>query len=336
MATAIYPLNKIQMGIEGTKGTLVAATRLIQCDGDVTEEQDFYRSEYPQGVRSNAGGAGTIVRKGTAYKITTELTAEEILWPLETGIIGGVTPSTGTGDYTRVYTPELTTGIPTIKTATVEALRSDGVTNHYYGESGYAMTSGFSIDWQFNQIAKLEWDMFGRARQTDTPTAGLAVYPSREPLITNFTKIYLDTTWAGLGGTQLTGIVRSANINVTTGYEPNYTLDGRADLDHVNHKVGNLAATLSLVLELDAVGAARFTAYRANSIQYIRIITTGGTAGLLVKTVKIDGAYRFTGPPAMSADGQQMLLACELESVYDVTGTKTLEVTSITTLAAIT
>lgn len=337
MATAIHPLNKIQLGIESTKGTLVAATRLIQCDGEAIEEQDFYRSAYPQGVRANVGGLGTITRKGFGLKVQTELTPEELLWPLETGIKGGISPSGGGASKTWLYTPELTTGIPTIKTATIEAIRSDGTTNHYYGEAGYALTKGFDIEWTFNQAAKLGWEMFARARQTDTPTSSLVVYTTREVLVTPLLKVYLDTTWGGLGGTQLTGIVRHAKLSVVTGYMPNYTMDGRTDLDMVNHKVGNLSAKLSLLLELDSVGAARFTAYRANSGQFIRLINTGSAiSGGGNETVQADGAYRFTAPPAMQVDGDQMLVACELESYYDATGTKTLEFTAINQLAAIT
>lgn len=408
MATSIHPLNKVQLGIEGTKGTLVAATRLIQGEGVATEEQDFYRSAYPQGVRANVGGLGSITRKGFGVKFSTELTAEELLWPCRTGIRGNVSGTqvalTGTADaavttaatylddsrlamvvdewvgatvtadgktlvvtsntatrftgsswtggtpsagsawsvaglgYTYTFTPQLTTGIPTIDTATIEALESDGSTNHYYAEAGYGLTSGFDMEWAFNQEAKLSWDMFARARQSGTPTAALTTYTSREVLLSNLLAVYLDTTWAGLGGTQLTGIVRTAKLSLSTGFLPNYTLDARSDKDFVNHKVGALSAKLSLLMELDAVGAARITDYRSNAGQFIRLKNTGSTiagSGSQKKTVQVDGAFRFTGPPQIQSDGDQRLVACELESYYDSTGTKTLEFTAINQLAAI-
>lgn len=408
MATAIQQLNKFQIGRESTKGTLVAATRLLPGKGTLREEQDFYRSPYPAGVRSNVGGAGVITRKGFGVAWETELTAEDVLWPLLTGVRGQVTPTqaseSGTANaavttsattlndtratlvvngwvgatitcdgktgvvtsntataftvaswtggtpttgsawsvaglgYTWVFTPELTTGIPTIDTATLEAIRSDGSTNHYYAEAGYGMTAGFDFEWAGNANAKMNLDMFARARQSDTPTGSLVAYTSREVLVTPLLSAYLDTTWAGLGGTQLTGIVRSIKASHLTGFAPNYTLEGRPDLDYPNHKVGALTSKLSMVLELDAVGAARWTAYRANSLQYVRLKSTGTTiagSGGLVKTVQVDGAYRFTAPPAEQEDGDQLLIACELESVYDDTGTKTLEFTSINALASV-
>lgn len=329
MATAIQSFNKLQLGRESSKGTNVAATKVIHGNWNLVEEQDFYRSEYPAGVRANVGGAGTILRKGVTIDGETELTAEEILWFLQTGIRGQVTgaeQTTDQSDYLYTFTPQLTTGIPTIDTATAEMVRSDGSTNHYVGEAPYVMTRMFGIDWTFNEIARLRAELFGRARESDTPTGSLSEYATREALKSNLLSIFLDTSWVGLGGTQLTGINRSASFECTTGFEPNYSMDGRANLDFSNHKVGKLAATLSLVQELDSVGAGLFTKYRANDVVYVRLLNTGSQIGTGDnRAVQIDGAYRFTAPPELSEDGEQVLVSAELESVYDVTGTKTLE-----------
>lgn len=335
MATAIQPLNRIALGIESTKGTLVAATRLLECNGAVTEVVDYYRSNYPVGYRSNTGGAGAIVRKGMGVAIETDLTAEEILWPLLTGIRGAVTPTGAGADKTWTFAPQLTTGIPTIDTATIEIIRSDGSTNHYYAEAGYGMTSGFTIEWNFNQAAKLSWNMFGRARQSDTPTGSLVVYTTREILVSNLLAFYLDTTWAGLGGTQLTGLMRSARLEVTTGFTEDYTLDARTDRDFVKHAAGRLTARLSFTMELDATAAARLTEYRANTNVFIRLKSTGSNVDSLPRTVQIDGAYRWLGVDMNGLDADQLLVTANLESVLDPTSTKTLEFVAINALAAV-
>ncbi|HXG36520.1 MAG TPA: hypothetical protein VNL15_06100 [Dehalococcoidia bacterium] len=335
MATSIVPFNKLQVGIESVKGTLVAATRVINGEHRFSEEQDFYRSANAIGVRANVGGAGVITRKGCMLEVASELTAEEILWPLLTGIRGAVTPTGAGADKTWTFTPQLTTAVLTIDSATLEFVRADGVTNHYYGEAGYGMTSSFKIDWAFNEVAKLAWSMFARARQTGTPTAALSPYASREELVSPLLAVYQDTTWAGLGTTQLTGIIRSASFECTTGLAPDYTLDARADKDMVQHKVSSLKATLSLVMEFDATAASRFANYRANDIVFIRLKNTGSVVGAANKTVQIDGAYRFTATPEFSADGEQVLMTASLESVYDSTSTKTLEFVVINALAAV-
>lgn len=335
MATSITQFDKIQIGKETVKGTLVAATRELVGNGTFVEEQDFYRSAYPRGIRGMVGGAGVITRKGMSVDIETDLTAEEVLWPLSLGIRGGVSPSATGNDQTWVFTPQLS-GEPTLDSATVELMRSDGTTNHYYGEFGYAICESFSMDWALNQTAKLNYRLFGRARKTGTATAALNPYTSRQELVTPLLKVYADTSWAGLGGSQLTALVRSANLSVTTGNMPNYTMDGRADLDMVNHKFGALTATLSMTLEFDTNGLAQsFTKYRANNITYIRLKQEGTAFDTLPRTVQVDGAYRFTAAPSISADGDQNLVSVELEAVYDETGTKMLEFTVINGLAAL-
>jgi len=330
MAASLVPFNKLQIGKETTKGTLVPATVELPGEFTLDEQQDFYRSPYPAGVRANVGGAGQITRKGVILDAASDLTAEDILWPLHTGVLGGVTPS-GVGPYTYTFTPVLTTGVPVIDAATLEFMRADGVTNHYAGEVGYALTKSFRIEWAFNEAAKLSWQMFARARQTTTPTAALTPYTGREPLVTPLLSVYLDTTWAGLGGTQLTGVIRSVTFDCVTGFDADYTADGRSDKDFTQHKVGLITGTLQLVMEFDAVGASRFANYRANDLVYIRLINTGSSS----RSVQVDGAYRFTSPPSFSADGEQVLMTASLESVYDATGAKTLEFEVINNLTAL-
>ena len=340
MATSIMQFEKLQLGIEvvSTKGTRVPATIQIPGDHAFTEDQEIYRDAYPRGFRSNVGGAGVIIRKGTGLDIQTELSAEDAMWPLTTGVLGSVAASTSdTTAKTYVYTPELTTAVQTVQSATVEFLRGDGTTNHYYGESGYNMTESFKFDWAYNQIAKMGVKMFGRARQSDTVTAALAPYTTREALAANTLVVSWDTTWAGLGGNALTGIVRSAVFECMTGLAPDYTIEGRTDVDMTNHKVGAISATLDLVMEFDSLAAAKYVLWRSNSLVYVRLKNTGSLAGAATafRTVQVDGAYRFMGNPSFSADGDQVLMTAKLESVFDVTAAKTLEFTLINKVATI-
>ena len=327
MSTALQPFTILQIGEEAAKGTIVAATQQLPGEGSLAEEQDFYRSPYPAGVRANVGGAGVVIRNGVEVDWNSELTAEDLLWALHSGVLGDVTPVGATADKIWTFTPELTTGIPTLDSVSLEFARSDGVTNHYYGEAGYGLARSFKLDWAFNQAAKSNVKWFARARQTGAPTAALTPIADREPLISNLLFVYLDTTWAGLGGTQLTGLVRSASLDVATGLAPDYTLDGRADKDLTVHKVGLLTARLSIVFEFDAGGAARFANYRANDIVYIRLKNTGTVIPTTAvdRYVQIDGAYRFVSTPSFAVDGEQILMTADLESVYDATGAKTLE-----------
>lgn len=338
MPTSIVPLSKAQFGIEGTKGTAVAATRLLDANCEAAEEQDFYRSDYPRGVRAMTGDVGVIVRKGMTFNFDSDLSAEQVLLPLLTGI-ASVTPTAGTTPDTSqkwVFAPSLSSGDPSLKTATLEYVQGDGTTNHYFGKSAYAFTQSFKVDYAFNQVGKLSWVMAGRARQTGAPTASLTTYTGLEGLASNLTAVYLDSAWEDLGTTQLECVVRSASLEVTTGLEPDYTMNGRADLDYCAPKLSQFQTKLSLVMEMDASGAARIADYRANNALFIRLSSTGSTitGGSEVKTVQFDGAYRFTGEPKRSADGAQVIVTCDLEGYYDMTAGKTFEATVINALSS--
>lgn len=315
MATAIRPLRRLHVGLESTPGTLVAATRQLIGSGRLNEEAEFYRSTYPSGLRATPGGAGVVTRRGTTLSWETELTAEEILWPLLTGIRGGVTPTDDDGLKIWTFSPELATGIPTIDTATLEFLDSDGVSNHYYGEAGYAFTRSFGISWTVNQIATLTWEMAARARQSDTPTAGLTPYSGRVPLVSNLLSVTIDSDWSSLGTTAVEGVMRSATFSCTTGLDANYTMDGRSDADMVRHQVNLLSGTLELVMELNASTATYFQSFRDNDLLFVRLAQTGPSNRL----VQIDGCYRFSASPSFSEDNEQVLMTANLEAVIDPT-----------------
>lgn len=337
MATSIVPFRKLQIGMESTKGTLVAATRVLVGNHRFNENIAFYRSAYPRGVRATVGGAGVITRRGVSLEIDTELTAEEILWFLLTGIRGAVSGSDSSGDVTWTFTPELTS-VPTLDAATLEFIQGDGSTNHMASECGYAMTESFKIDWSAdaaNDPVKLSAKMFARARQTTTPTGSLTPYTTREPLVPALSKHYLDTSWAGLGGTQMTGLCRSGSIEVMTGLSPDYTGDGRSDKDFTEHNIGSLGARQTMVWEFDANGASRFANYRANDIVYIRNQFNGSTVVAAARKFQIDGAWRFVDTPSFSESGEQILMSANLEACYDDTGTKILEFVALNGLTAV-
>jgi hypothetical protein len=338
MGTAILPLQKIQIGEETTKGTIVPAQRILRGQWTVEEGIRFYRSAYPEGFRANVGGAGVILQKGMTFRCSTELNADEILWPLLLGVRGNISPTTSVDEETWVFDPQLNTGLPTLDSASLEWVESDGSTNHIASKAGYAMCRSFGIEWGDVAEARLNYELFARARQVSTPTAALTAYASREIMVSQMVSVFLDTAWAGLGGTLLSGIVRSGRWECTTGIEPNHTTNTRSDRDYTNHKlVGKLRATLSLVMELDAAAAAMInTYYRSNALAFIRIKASGGSnINSNPRSVQVDGAYRFADNGfSMSDDGEIRLVTMSLESVYDTTGGKSLLFTVLNSIGA--
>lgn len=315
MPTALVSLNRLQLGKETTAGTAVPATVAIPGAAEFEETVEFYRPENLGGARVATGGAGVITGRATTLKVETELTAEEALWPLLTGI-ASITP-TGTGPaYTWTFTPNLN-GHANVATATAEFVRTDGLVNHYVAIAPYCICTAFGIEWSASEVARLTWEMTGRARQGGAPTASVTPYASREPLVGGLGKVFVDGSWGALGTTQLVGTVRSGSLSVTTGVLHTRTVDGRADLDATEHTSNLVEAKLELVVELDAAGASRYLQYRQNALSFVRVRFEGTAVGGQPRYVQVDGCWRAAGAPKWQADGQQVLLGLALELVQD-------------------
>lgn len=334
MATALQVFNYLQYGRESTKGNAVASTRDLIGNFTVREIQDVYYSEYPRGVNATVGGDGVVTMKGVEWTLETELTPQEFLLPVLGGILGNITATAGTSDYTWVGTPTLT-GDPTLDSFTMEFGFSDGSTNHIIIECYYNMVTSYDIEFPKNGVCKLTVNGFGRARQSTAPTAALTEYANRHILKSALTTWYVDTTWAGLGGTQLASTVRSAKIHVDCFPKPNWTQDGRSDLDFVNHRVTPIGGTIDLTIEKNASGATQYGAWRDRTRRYIRQKTTGGTIGSAVYTVQHDMSVSLVTADPNPSEDNQGLIALTGKFVYDTTGTKILLATAINDLAAV-
>lgn len=337
MATAFNQFRKAQAGMESTKGTGVAATRVLQGDFVATEEINRYYSQFPQGFRANPGGTGVPVMRGFTGAYSSELTFEEIIWFLSTGLVGGIAPVlTGSDINTWTYDPVLTAA-PTLDSATFEYTESDGSTNHIAREVNYTLCSGFKVDWAFNQEAKFSADVFGRRPVAAAPTAALAVYPSREIAVSNRARLFMDSTWAGLGTTQVDGTIRSASLEVMTGNEPDSTLEGRIDLDMPQHRYGLVAAKINLVLQLNATGAAKISGWRDGDATFVRLSQLGSLIeASTYKEIKFDSACRYIGSdPGRQTDGQYRNVSISLETFLDPTSSKTFKVQVINKLTTV-
>lgn len=321
MAVAQKSFERVQIGREANHGVKVPATRQLIGNGTLLEAYEYYHSAYPMGKRATPGGAGIITQRGTNFTQETELTSQDILWPLLTGIKGGVVPTAGTApdtSQTWEFIPDLDTGDPEVDSATVEFSESDGVTNHVVNVATYVMTSEFSLGWQAGQIATLNWSGFGRARQDGPLTPALVPYTTRKPLLSTFTGFYADDTWADIGTNQLLAVVDAGELTVNTGLAPVYKMDQRPDLDFSLHRPGIVSGTLSLTLELAENATAEYEHWRNNDLRYFRIQTRGAEiAPSVYHQVTADLAVRLNAAPTFSENEGEIRMELNGELVYD-------------------
>ena len=328
MAVAAYPLRKVQVGFESAPGTLVAATQQLVGTFVLTEEIDRHFEENPRGVFVPVTAGGIDIRKGAILTGEQELTYEEILYPLQSGLLLDAVP-TGIGPYVWQFLPDWAT-VNALKALTVEYVIDDGSTQHYEREFGFGICRSFGFDFAFGEIARMRTEYFGRATQSSTFTTSLTPLTGRSPVASNLLKVYVDDTWGGLGGTQVSTLVRSATLDIVTGRDPDYTLDGRSDLDMVGIRTGRATGTLSLVMEHTADAATEIGKWRAGSQRYIQLIVTDGT-----KIIQIDFSGVYTSPPVFSQEDDIEIVTMELALEYDTTASEALDITVTNQIATL-
>lgn len=363
-APAIYPLRLFQMAKEATPGTPVAAAWQMVGDTIFTPTITRYMSDYPRGVRVPVTAGGTPIGSGCTIVQNTDLSYEELIYPLNLGMATGVI-SGASADKTHTFTP-IITGNPTTLTATSEFALGDGSATAFPfpGATGFPVTmqaaytfsNGFDISGAFNAIATASYRYVARyPTLAVTPTAALTVMTGRERIPSNLFKFYLDTTFAGIGGTQLTGTVRSFKYTFVPGIEPDYTLDGRANLDFTQTRFGMDAyATLSLVMEMDATSALEIKAWNAQNagggalapnvssggtvaLRFIRMeATSPNTLGGSARRLRLDGAYVYTKEPVFSQQNKAELVTLDLKTEYDPVSAKSFQAAVVNSLGTFT
>jgi hypothetical protein len=317
MAHGIYDLRKTQIGLEATPGTLVAATQQLVGEAVYTPQiERVFDSKRPSGVRATPDSDGGIItRKGSRLALSQDLSYEEILYPLLCGVNNDAAP-TGSGPYVWTMEPVLS-GVATPKTATIEVVIDDGATQHYEREFGYAVCESFDINLAAGSLAKIDSTWFGRAEQSSTFTAALTPVTGRSPIPSDLFGLYIDSSWANLGTTQISTFIRSLNLHIDQGVRPGHALDARADLDFTHLLHGSFSGTLSATVEHTADAATEIGNWRSGTPVFVQLIATDGT-----KIVQLDMAAVYTSPPVFSEDEGVELVSFELQLEYDATGGK--------------
>lgn len=326
MSAASYPLRKIQFGVESTPGTGVAATNRLVGEGVYTPEVDRYYSSYPRGVRANVTGGGIDTRKGSALSFSSELDFEQVMLILGTGLVVPVT--TGSGPYTHTYSPDASTA-PDVEAATFEFVIDDGTTKHYERAFHFGTARRLSVSLGYNEVARMSADIFGRAEQSEAMTASLGEL-ARTPIPSNLFTASIDDTWANLGVTPKSFVIRAASLDLNFGVAPDYCLDGRSDLDFTHLTGGSITGSLSLTLEHNADAATEVGHWRSRTARFIRLEASSGT-----KSLRFDMAGFYNAVPRFSHAGDVETVTLSYGLEYDATGAHVLAARIVNGLSGI-
>ena len=256
----------VQIGVETTPGTAVAASKLLQALNIEPAIKIKTQTFRPLG-----GKFTTIAAPGEDYveaKISGDVACYNHLAYLLSSVLAYAAPvqQGTTTAYLWTFTPAQSVE-DTIKTFTVEQGSSVRA-----GKFTYGLVTEFGLKFDREKI-EVSGSMLGQAYQdgitmTASPTA-IAV----QPILPTALDVYLDSTSGGIGTTKLTRAL-SGEFSISDRFGPLWTLNSTVD-GFAAHVEQAPKAQLKLLVEADAVGMEPLMAMRAGDRRYIRLKAIG-------------------------------------------------------------
>lgn len=330
-------LSKVQYGIEATRGTAVPATRMWT--GQALPVPTDSKIVYPEeqfGVRTASRRAAVQQKLFNGTLMSEHNIFQNMRLLFECGLKGGVTWSeitAGQGDYKGIYTPSLTAANAP-KAATIEM----GDDSQCY-EVEFCMFERIHLSGTVNQGAepspvKLEGDFFGRQTTPTTFTNSLAPH-TPHGMNAALARLYIDTSWAGAGGTELAGLMRTWELEILTGVHP--VRGGSANTYFTTYGESVIGVTFGFTIEAGAVSAAKYLLQQSQTFQAAQIDIVGGQIGSGTNhrlRVQMGGTFEDVTQNE-SDDRGDNLSAFMLHGLYNDTGAKELVVEVTTDVDAV-
>jgi hypothetical protein len=314
-------LQGVQIGVETTPGTSVAATKVLQdTDAEMSVQLDmqtyrpigqkFASSVVPGKEWSQAALTGALSYTDTMYLLASVLTTPVI------------TQMGGTTAYSSVYTPAAR-AVDTPKTFTVEqggAVRAQKFTY------GLVTDYGFTVD---RSQAQITGTMIGQAISdgiTMTPTVPLL---EEKPVLPMNCDVFLDPTSGALGTTKLTRLL-SFGFSIGSRYNPVWVLNSQQTA-FVSHVEVEPTCQLTMMVEADVQGMGPLTTLRAGATNFCRFkATSGDLAGVgNPYSLQIDAAAKVSAISNFQDQDGVYAVEYTWDLVYDPTWANSLIATVV-------
>lgn len=322
----IYPagLDKIQWAKEATAGTDLATTSLVHCEKATFEEMDSRDApEVVRGLMWDNRGFETPVKRWTQWTIEGYFTYEQAQNWFGGAIATVASPTLAT--WTHTLDP---TVFPTPHTYTFERRVTDGSTP--FGQAWhYATLQKLTLTFADGQAVRYKAEGFARRVQTETLTAAQTL-PTPELAPMALSRLFIDTTYAGIGGTQVASQFLGATLEINTGAVPIWTGDNRTDLDYttISFDANARGVKASISAYLGAQYSTEKTAAEAQSLRAVRLQLSGSSSrdckiDFLAKYEKAslfnfgeqNGQRIITLPLVSATDGTNALVATVVNAV---------------------
>jgi hypothetical protein len=332
-------LSKVQLGVEATHGTAVAADTLMA--GAAIEPVNPDRTPaFPEdslGVRMRSSRLRIDQYLYNAPLRIPEAYFQALPVLMSMGVKGGVTPTeqnASQADWLWAFTPSMT-GSNAQDSSTIEV----GDDTQAY-EIEYCLFERVKLSGAIAQAGEMsavgfEGDYFGRQVTPTTFTGALSV-PTMTDINAKLSRIYVDSTWAGRGTTEVTSLLRAWDLEILTGVHPKFL--GSANQYFDTHGESFFEVMLTLTFEGGTGADTEFDVFQAGTKQAVSIqLDSGvqiGSGDNHNFRLDVWGGYEHV-TPLDSEDRGNNIHAGLFHALYDPTGAQGFDFQVTTNVAAI-
>ena len=308
MPGPITALEVIQRATEVTPGTLVAATRRVQAEPGSIDlspiEQDTIRRRYTGSLATSHQTSTGLERAGISYE--TRGYYDDLA--IDLSMFLGPAVITGAGaDKVWTFTPS--DSADTLKRMSYEV----GGRDTWPSEEKLAgcVGSSLTITWSKEDDWMESLELLSM-RNTQAAKASVTNPTTLVPILGRTTRLFVDPTTFGTTS-QALGI--SGEITIETGVDRRYGTDGNAYANRIA-VIGPRVVSCNFVAEYDA--ATLRTAWRAGTVQKVRIESPGPTLGSTTYNARFDIVGTFD-TQTIGEDNGVITVEHELVATYDTT-----------------
>lgn len=311
--------QRVQVGIESTTGTPVAATKILtswtQFNAQPNVDVDI---DSTRGMGQKFPTLATVGKEFTQIAVGGHLTFDELLYPLSLAFKTD-TVTAGGDASTKFHTYALTqTTQETYTSATFEY--GDALRGRQY--PGCVMPDfSFTLDLMANTAewsgSVIGWPMVDNTALT-AALPSLAVTAQAPANV----DVFSDDTYAGMVGVSPTKLTRclKAEWAMSGHWGQFWTLNSTLLRKPASVIETPPVVTLKLTLEADTAGMAMLTAMRAGASKYIGLKVTGPTAGSSTQNFVVWTPAKIISAGPLQDDSGIVAYEVTAGAIYDITG----------------
>jgi hypothetical protein len=251
----------VQLGVEATPGTAVAANKRLLNLGLATTPNLEFNGFRPHGAKFKSSLVPG--KDFTAASYDGLLTYSEIVYLLSS-LVGYAAPVQQGATTAWKWTHEtLTYSEDTVKTFTFE--QGSAARAHKFA---FGQVTGLNMEIT-RDAATIGGAIVGQALSDGIALTGAPSAIENMPIVPKHVSVYLDSTSAGLGATKLLRVLKT-NIALESKFGPLWAVDG-ANASFANVVETEPAGQFKLLVEADSAGMAHLVTARAGSTRFCRV-----------------------------------------------------------------